>query len=445
MLLRTDPGTHRLSYLSIPRDLRVEIPGYGSGKINAANQFGGPALTLATVRNLTGLPINHVIVVDFDGFKDLIDALGGIDITVPKPILSNKFDCPYPPARCSSWEGWRFGKGPQHMDGRRALVYSRIRTNQLDPSESDVTRTARQQAVADAVGDKIASFGTFVKLPFMGDSLASPLATDLSAWQLAQLGWVRFRAGKSLRCRLGGEPQTIGGESVIVGGEDNVERDPDVHGPHGAACAAEGRPVRGRLYAAALAGVRGRLLRLAAALVSAALVRLVGRGLVTAAVTVLRGLAAAAAVVRRVEPGALEVHGDGEEQLLDRPGPADGACLHGRVAHLLEDLERVPVGATVFVDRHRRRLAWRPEGVPSRLVLLAVEELAVAGRALEGGEPPWAAASALDPAPTIERRDRRRRAEQSPEEERPRPLASLLAVHARILRSTSCSSVRSAT
>jgi LCP family protein required for cell wall assembly len=224
LLMRTDPGTHRISYLSIPRDLRVDIPGYGSGKINAANQVGGPALTLATVRNLTGLPIHHVIVVDFDGFKDLIDALGGIDITVPKPILSNRFDCPHPPRRCGSWEGWRFGKGKQHMDGRRALVYSRIRTNQLDPSESDITRTSRQQAVAEAVGDEIASFGTFVRLPFMGDSLASPLATDLSAWELAQLGWVRFRSdsGRSLRCRLGGEPGTVGGESVIIGGEDNV-------------------------------------------------------------------------------------------------------------------------------------------------------------------------------------------------------------------------------
>ncbi len=222
LLLRTDPSTHRISYLSIPRDLRVDIPGYGSGKINAANQFGGPALTLATVRNLTGLPIHHVIVVDFDGFKDLIDALGGVEIDVPKPILSNRFDCPYPPRRCDTWEGWRFGKGTQNMDGRRALVYSRIRQNKLDPSETDITRTARQQAVADAVGDKIASFGTFVRLPFIGDSLASPLATDLSAWELAQLGWVRFRSGSSLRCRLGGEPATVGGESVILGGEDNV-------------------------------------------------------------------------------------------------------------------------------------------------------------------------------------------------------------------------------
>ena len=225
LLLRTDPGTHRLSYLSIPRDLRVEIPGYGTSKINAANQFGGPALTIRTVRQLTGLPVHHVVVVDFDGFRELIDALGGIEVNVAKPILSNRFDCPYKPARCREWEGWRFAKGRQHMDGRRALVYSRIRTNRLDPSETDISRGGRQQAVAEAVGDEIASFGTFLRIPFAGDSLATPLATDLSAWELAQLAWVRFRAdsSKSLHCRLGGEPATIGGESVIIGTEGNVD------------------------------------------------------------------------------------------------------------------------------------------------------------------------------------------------------------------------------
>jgi LCP family protein required for cell wall assembly len=225
LLIRTDPGKHRLSYLSIPRDLRVDIPGSGSGKINSANQFGGPALTIATVRALTGVPIQHVVVVDFDGFKDMIDALGGIDIIVPKPILSNRFDCPYPPKRCQDWKGWRFGKGRQHMDGRRALVYSRIRTNQLDPSDTDISRTGRQQAVAEAVGNKVASVGTFSRLPFIGDSLAAPVATDLSAWELAKLGWVRFRAddGRALHCRLGGDPATIGGESVLLGSEDNVD------------------------------------------------------------------------------------------------------------------------------------------------------------------------------------------------------------------------------
>jgi LCP family protein required for cell wall assembly len=223
MLIRTDPSTHRVAYLSIPRDLRVEIPGYGTSKINAANQVGGPALTLKTVRALTGLRIDHVVVVDFQGFRKLIDAIGGIEITVPKPILSNPFDCPHTPERCKTWEGWRFGKGRQHMDGRHALAYSRIRENRLDPSETDIQRTERQQAVLDAIGSKVASMGTFLRLPFIGDSLAAPLTTDLSAWQLAELGWVRFRAGSSsLRCRLGGDPATIGGQSYLLGSEDNA-------------------------------------------------------------------------------------------------------------------------------------------------------------------------------------------------------------------------------
>jgi anionic cell wall polymer biosynthesis LytR-Cps2A-Psr (LCP) family protein len=146
-------------------------------------------------------------------------------VNVPRPILSNRFDCPYTAEKCRAWEGWRFEKGTQHMDGRRALVYSRIRTNRLDPSETDITRGRRQQDVAEAVGNTIASFSTFLRLPFSGDSLAAPLATDLTAWELMQLGWVRFRAddSKSLHCRLGGDTATLGGESVIIGSEGNVD------------------------------------------------------------------------------------------------------------------------------------------------------------------------------------------------------------------------------
>ena len=75
LLVRTDPGRHRLAYLSIPRDLRVDVPGYGANKINAAFQLGGAALTLKTVRALTGLQPNHVILVDFEDFRAVIDAL----------------------------------------------------------------------------------------------------------------------------------------------------------------------------------------------------------------------------------------------------------------------------------------------------------------------------------------------------------------------------------
>ena len=148
MLLRTDPSHHQLSYLSIPRDLLVPSPGVGNAKINAAYQAGGAALAIKTVHDYTGVPIDHVVIVDFNGFKDLIDAEGGITINVPEPILSNRFDCPYKTeARCLQWKGWRFRAGTQHMNGERALIYSRIRENQLNPGENDLTRGARQQAV----------------------------------------------------------------------------------------------------------------------------------------------------------------------------------------------------------------------------------------------------------------------------------------------------------
>jgi polyisoprenyl-teichoic acid--peptidoglycan teichoic acid transferase len=222
MILRTDPDHHRLAYLSIPRDLRVAIPGHGEQKINAAMQIGGPELVVRTIQGLTGnaLRINHVMIVDFADFKDLIDNIGGIDITVPAPILSNKFDCPYDAAGCARWRGWRFAKGRQHMDGRRALIYSRIRENQLDPRDTDITRGGRQQAVLRAAMHKLLGFGTFARLPFEGKKLLKPLTTDLSAWQFVELGWVLKRAGDSsaLHCRLGGT--AAGGD--IIGSEDNI-------------------------------------------------------------------------------------------------------------------------------------------------------------------------------------------------------------------------------
>ncbi len=224
LLVRTDPKRHRMAYLSIPRDLRVDIPGYGPNKINAAFQLGGPALAMRTVRALTGLRPNHVAMVDFDDFRSTIDAIGGIDVTVPKPILSNRFDCPFATqARCQQWEGWRFERGEQHMDGRRALIYSRIRENRLDPSENDLTRGERQQEVVEAMTDRLVSPRTFFRLPFVGDELVRPLTTDLSAGQLIQLGWVKFRAnsGRALHCRLGGEPSSSGGQSVLIGTEEN--------------------------------------------------------------------------------------------------------------------------------------------------------------------------------------------------------------------------------
>jgi LCP family protein required for cell wall assembly len=218
-LLRTDPGHHRLYYLSIPRDLRVEIPGYGAAKINTAFQVGGPRLAARTVATYTDIPVNHLVVVNFAEFRDLIDAIGGIDIVVPGPILS-KFDCPYgSEARCARWRGWRFARGKQHMNGRRALIYSRVRKNLLNPAESDITRGERNQQVLQALMSKLASFNTFMRLPLIGGDLMKPLATDLSANDFAALGWAKFRAGKTVHCRLGGT--STGGD--ITPSEDNAK------------------------------------------------------------------------------------------------------------------------------------------------------------------------------------------------------------------------------
>jgi polyisoprenyl-teichoic acid--peptidoglycan teichoic acid transferase len=225
VLIRTDPDHHRIALLSIPRDLRVNIPRHGEEKINAAYAFGGATLAIKTVERVTGLPINHVIVVDFGTFGEVVDTLGGVTVNVPHPILSNKFECPkHTQAQCARWPGWRFRKGEQTMDGHQALIYSRIRENQLNPRESDFTRGERQQAVIQAIADEVTSFGTFVKAPFIGDDLVRPLATDLSAAQVLQLGWVKRRTPSSgwLRCRLGGTIADIGGVSYVIGSEENV-------------------------------------------------------------------------------------------------------------------------------------------------------------------------------------------------------------------------------
>jgi LCP family protein required for cell wall assembly len=216
-LLRTDPPHHRLYYLSIPRDLRVEIPGYGGAKINTAYQLGGPRLAARTVASYTGIPVNHIVVVNFAEFKDLIDAVGGIDVTVKEKIQS-KFDCPYgTEARCARWPGWRFSPGTQHMSGQRALIYSRVRKNALNPGDSDITRGERNQQVLQALTSKLASFSTFMRLPLDGKKLMKPLATDLSANEFIGLGWAKFRAGRTLHCRLGGT--STGGD--ITPSQDN--------------------------------------------------------------------------------------------------------------------------------------------------------------------------------------------------------------------------------
>jgi anionic cell wall polymer biosynthesis LytR-Cps2A-Psr (LCP) family protein len=105
------------------------------------------------------------------------------------------------------------------MNGHKALIYSRIRENRLNPGDTDITRGAHQQEVMQALLSKLSGAGTFFKLPFVGGDLLNPITTDLSTSQFMQLAWIKFRAGDTLHCRLGGSDQ---GSGYLTPSEDNI-------------------------------------------------------------------------------------------------------------------------------------------------------------------------------------------------------------------------------
>ncbi len=211
MLVRVDPGRDRIYQLSIPRDLRVTIPGHGDDRINAAFTLGGPPLAIKTIADLTGVEVNHVVLVDFAGFRELVDALGGVTIDNPSKIISNSFD----------GHPWRFGRGKLHLDGRHALAYARVRENTANPADNDVTRGLRQQRVLQAIAHGLASPSTLLRLPSVGSAIGKPLATDLSADDLLELGWRQLRTSRTVHCRLGGTVTSVGGASELIGGDEN--------------------------------------------------------------------------------------------------------------------------------------------------------------------------------------------------------------------------------
>ncbi|MEU0317076.1 LCP family protein [Nocardioides sp. NPDC006273] len=130
MLVHLDGDRRSASVISIPRDSWVDIPGHGKGKVNWAYSFGGPTLTVETVEKMTDVRIDHLAVVDWDGFQALTDAIGGVDIDIPKTV--------YDSARGVRWEA-----GRHHLDGEQALLYVRQRYGLKD---GDLDRVARQQA-----------------------------------------------------------------------------------------------------------------------------------------------------------------------------------------------------------------------------------------------------------------------------------------------------------
>ncbi len=190
MLVRADPQQGRIALLSLPRDLWVEIPGYGSNRINAAYvwgeiydaQGGGLGLASRTVNNLFTIPVDYVMMADFQGFIGLIDTLGGITVNVEKELYDPSF-----PTMDYGYMVAHFQPGPQHMDGSTALIYSRIRH-----PDSDFMRNLRQQAVVIGIANRLHERGdlqNIASLDKITHALRGYVQTDMPEERIVGLVW----------------------------------------------------------------------------------------------------------------------------------------------------------------------------------------------------------------------------------------------------------------
>ena len=211
MLWRVGGGTSRR--LSIPRDTATAIPGFGTNKINAAYALGGPALTIKTVEQFTGIKINHVIVVNLANFPKFIDALGGIDVTTPRI--------------CSQISGGTknggfsldLSPGSHHLNGTQALTLARTRENTCNPAENDLTREKRQQQILNAIKSKLQSPFTFFRLPWASWYAPKTLRTDMGGFTLLSLFFAAEIGGSAplqILKPTGAETLSNGGSALTV-------------------------------------------------------------------------------------------------------------------------------------------------------------------------------------------------------------------------------------
>ncbi len=184
IVLNYNHEANRMSMLSIPRDSRVQIPGHGLDKINAANVYGGPELAAKTVSQLIGVNVDKYILTNFYGFKNIVDALGGVTLYVEKDMYRPGEQC----------YGGQFGinlkEGEQRLDGEKALQYVRYRGD----GYGDITRTGRQLKFLKALGSEVMQAKTITKLPRLIPEIMENVETNLGPTQLLKLA----RAGRNM-------------------------------------------------------------------------------------------------------------------------------------------------------------------------------------------------------------------------------------------------------
>jgi len=199
MVLTLDPTTLQAGVLSIPRDLWVPIPGYNQGRINTAHRLGelynypggGPALARETVEYNLGIPIQYYVRLNFQGFVDLIDLIGGIDVYVAEPIND-----PLYPDNNYGYDPLYIPAGQQHFDGAMALKYARTRHD-----SNDFERARRQQQVLLAVLERVSSLNLLPQLaPRLGELytlMDQSVSTDLTLDEVLALAGLAVKVDRS--------------------------------------------------------------------------------------------------------------------------------------------------------------------------------------------------------------------------------------------------------
>ncbi|HEU5111926.1 MAG TPA: LCP family protein [Acidimicrobiia bacterium] len=217
MLVHLDQTTGVARILSIPRDLWVDIPGNGEGKINAAYSYGGPSLMVQTIRENLGIEVNHYVEVDFVGFIEMVDELGGIEMTFPYPARDAK-------------SGLSVDAGTQILDGEQALAFARSRRYQeyqndtwVSVDASDLGRTERQQEVVRAILTELKTPASIAEAGEIAGSMAEHMTIDaaLATSSVASLAW-DFRGlvtGSIDGQTLPVYADTVNGASVVMAAE----------------------------------------------------------------------------------------------------------------------------------------------------------------------------------------------------------------------------------
>lgn len=216
MLVHVDPQANYVSVLSLPRDLRVEIPGHGIQKLNAAYAFGGPALAIETVQNLTGIDLDHYVNVDFEAFRQITTTLGGVWIDVDRRYYhqTQAGDAEY-------HENLDIQAGYQRLMGEDALDFVRYRID----SNYDYGRMQRQQLFLREAKRQFVSFATALKVPELANLVANNLSTTLTTNDVIKLAFwgLRLDGGRVKQISLEGDSQQIDGIWYVLVTDEQLQ------------------------------------------------------------------------------------------------------------------------------------------------------------------------------------------------------------------------------